>query len=94
MIKIQQEIRRTLLNDKEKDLYYAEFNTSAFLRVDTQSRYSAYSTSLGGNNNPGFVSINEVREKENLPLLDDPRANEVFIPNYNAENEVQNNEKQ
>ena len=68
--------------------------TSAFLRVDTQSRYSAYSTSLGGNNNPGFVSINEVREKENLPLLDDPRANEVFIPNYNAENEVQNNEKQ
>lgn len=94
MIKIQQEIRRTLLNDKEKDLYYAEFNTSAYLRVDTKSRYSAYSTSLGGNNNPGFVSINEVREKENLPLLDDPRANEVFIPNYNAENEVQNNEKQ
>ena len=82
MIKIQQEIGRTLLNEKERDQFYAEFNYSAYLRTDVQSRYSAYSVSLGGNNNPGFVSINEVREKENLPLLDDPRANEVFIPDY------------
>lgn len=97
MTKICQAITRDLLSDSEKTEYYAEFKTDAFLRVDTLTRYQAYQIALGGNNNPAILTQNEVRQLENLPLSDDPNANKLFIPNYNAnpeEREVVSDEKE
>lgn len=47
------------------------FNTSAFLRGDTKSRYGAYKDGIL----TGFLTRNEARQLENLPQLqglDDP----------------------
>lgn len=83
---ICQAIQRSCLTPVERKQYYCEFNTNAFLDMALLDRYRAYQIGLGGANNPGIITVNEARTKENLPLLDDPRADEVFIPNYGNTN--------
>lgn len=61
--------------------YFTEFLPDALLRGNTESRYKAYQIALGGNNNPGFMKVNEVRAKENMPA--DPDGDKLFMPNYN-----------
>ena len=68
-----------LLTDREKSQgYYAEHTVEGLLRGDIQSRYGAYQISLGNNNNPGFMTINEVRALENLNPVDG--GDELFSP--------------
>lgn len=47
----------------DPDRFYVEFLMDALLRGDTGSRFAAYSTATGGQ---PFMSVNEVRGKENL----------------------------
>lgn len=58
----QQGIRRKLLTASERRSYFAEFIFDGLLRGDTKARYEAYQ--MGVNN--GWLSPNEVRERENL----------------------------
>ena len=68
-----------LLTDREKSSgFFAEHTVEGLLRGDIGSRYSAYQISLGNNNNPGFMTINEVRALENLNPVDD--GDELFSP--------------
>jgi HK97 family phage portal protein len=58
-------IEKSLARDAEVlpgDLY-AEFLIDGLLRADNKSRYEAYSIALTA----GFMTVNEVRERENLP---------------------------
>lgn len=58
-------IERSLARDAEVlpgDLY-AQFLVEGLLRADTKTRYDAYSVAIAA----GFMDINEVRERENLP---------------------------
>lgn len=48
-----------------RDLY-AEFLVEGLLRADTKSRYDAYKVAIEA----GFMTENEVRERENLPPLE------------------------
>ncbi len=50
--------------------FYAEHVVEGLLRGDIGSRYSAYQIALGNNNNPGFMTINEIRKLENLDPLE------------------------
>lgn len=59
---IEQSIWLNLLLERDRGRYYAEFNTNALLRADTVSKWDSYTKSLSN----GVLSINEVREKENL----------------------------
>jgi len=63
--------------EKKKGIY-AEHTVEGLLRGDVQSRYAAYQIALGNNNNPGFMTINEVRSLENLNSIDG--ADELFTP--------------
>ena len=68
-----------LLSDTEKDTgFYAEHTVEGLLKGDIKSRYSSYQISLGNNNNPGFMTINEVRSLENLNPVDG--GDELFSP--------------
>lgn len=59
----QEECSDKLLSDREKDQgYYYEFNTSALLKGDTQSRFEAYGKGI----QDGWLNRNEVRIKENM----------------------------
>jgi HK97 family phage portal protein len=61
LVKLQQSVYRDLLSTSERGTYYAEFNTAALLRGDLLSRYQAY----GYGRQNGFLSINDIRRREN-----------------------------
>lgn len=48
---------------------FVEFVVEGILRGDSAARASYYQSALGGSGGSGWMSIDEVREKENLPPL-------------------------
>jgi HK97 family phage portal protein len=63
----EQEINRKLISPREKYQQSAEFVIEGLLRGDIASRYSAYSVGRQW----GWLSVNEVRELENLNPIPD-----------------------
>lgn len=75
----EQAIWWRLLSDEEKRQgIFPEHTVEGLLRGDIASRYQAYQVSLGNNNNPGFMTVNEVRALENLNPIDG--HDELFSP--------------
>lgn len=62
----EQAIYRDLLTPAERMEYYAEHLVDALLRGDTVSRYQAYNIGRNG----GWLSANDIREKENMNPVD------------------------
>jgi len=58
----EQEISRSLLLERERSIYFAEFLVDGLLRGDIASRYGAYAIGRQW----GWLSANDVREKENM----------------------------
>jgi len=73
--RIEQEINRKLVRRPDA---FAEFNVSGLLRGDIKGRNEAYQIALGGNQQPGYMSVNEVRKLENLPPVDG--GDDVYRP--------------
>jgi len=62
-VRIEQGLRQQLLLQSDRDAgYYFEHLFDGFLRGDIATRYAAYQTGI----NNGFMTRNEVRERENL----------------------------
>lgn len=66
LIRWEQRISQSLLSTSEQRQYFAEHLVDGLLRGDIASRYQAYNTGILA----GFVTRNEVRERENLNPLD------------------------
>lgn len=64
---IEDEINDKLFRDKPQ---FVEFVVEGLLRADSAGRASYYQAALGGSNGSGWMCINEVRDKENLPRLE------------------------
>lgn len=64
LTRIAQEINRKVFRDNQ---YFCEHYTNAIMKGDTKARNESYQISLGGNQQPGWMTINEVRKLENLP---------------------------
>ncbi len=56
----------SLLDIKDRGKFYFEFNTDALQRGNLEGRYRAYQIGLMC----GFISPNEIRQKENMPKID------------------------
>ncbi len=67
------------LNDKvyRKDSRFVEFTVEGLLRADSAGRSTYYGGALGGSGGSGWMTINEVREKENLAPLEGDEYNQV-----------------
>lgn len=63
---IEQSITKNLVSLTEKETVFAKFNYEGFLRADSSGRSSYYNTALTN----GWMSRNEVREKEDLPPME------------------------
>jgi HK97 family phage portal protein len=66
LIRIEQEVRAKLLNTYEQSCYYAEHQIEDLLRADQSARYAAYAVGR----NWGWLSVNEIRAKENLEPIE------------------------
>ena len=62
MERIEQAIHKSLLTESEKDRYFVEHLTQNFLRANTKERFESYKIALEA----GFLSINEIRQLENM----------------------------
>ena len=75
--RIEQAIRRDLILAPQ--LYEAKFNLDALLRGDSKSRADYFSKALGSGGSPAWMTQNEVRDKEGLPRIEDPRADTLGV---------------
>ncbi|MCZ7018805.1 phage portal protein, partial [Salmonella enterica] len=63
---IEDEVNDKLFGGTEQ---FVEFNVEGLLRGDSAARAAYYRAALGGSGGPGWMTINEVRRKENDPPL-------------------------
>lgn len=56
---------------------FVEFAVEGLLRADSAGRSAYYTAALGGSGGSGWMHVNEVRAKENLPPLADDKYNQV-----------------
>jgi len=66
LVRWEQRVFKDLLQPSERKKYFAEFLVDGLLRGDIKSRYEAYSVGRQS----GFLSANDVREKENMNPID------------------------
>ena len=64
--RIEQEMNLKLFRTNELGKTFIEFNVNGLLRGDVKSRTEAYKTAITN----GYMSINEVRQKENLNSIE------------------------
>jgi HK97 family phage portal protein len=72
---VEQEVNRKVLRSGR---FYCKFNLDALLRADSKGRAEFYKAAIGGTQNPGFMTVNEVRALENLSPL--PGGDTLFVP--------------
>ena len=66
LTKLEKEFNRKLLKETEKPRLYFEFDVASLLRGDQQSQDESFSKGLQF----GWYSINDVRRKKNLPVIE------------------------
>lgn len=66
-VRWEQALKRDLLSDSEKETYFFEFMPDSLLRGDFASRMAGYSVAR----NWGILSVNEIRDRENLNRIGD-----------------------
>lgn len=84
--RLEQEVNRKLIRSPK---FMCKFNLDALLRGDTKTRGEFYKAMIGGNQQPGCMTPNEVRALQNLPPLDG--GDRLYWPPEN-ENEKQSEE--
>ena len=71
---IEDEINDKLFGDSSM---FVEFVMEGLLRADSAARANYYKAALGGSGGSGWMSINDVRLKENLSRLDGPEYDRI-----------------
>lgn len=75
----EQSIVRTLLSEEEKKKYYVKFNLDGLLCGDYQSRMNGYATARQN----GWMSVNDIRELENLDRIPKEEGGDLYLINGN-----------
>lgn len=79
VIRWEQSLSRSLLNDDEKRKYFFKFNLEGLLRGDYESRMSGYATARQN----GWMSANDIRELENLDKIPAEDGGDLYLINGN-----------
>jgi HK97 family phage portal protein len=75
--RVEQELDRKLVRHPKRR---CKQNLDSLLRADIKTRYDSYKVALGGNQVPGFLSVNMVLKIEGLPPINDPRYDKPYMP--------------
>jgi HK97 family phage portal protein len=68
--RIESAVNFACISPLERHRFYAEFLPDSLLSTTTKDRYDAYAVGLSN----GFLTVDEVRRKENLPALEPPKV--------------------
>lgn len=79
VIRWEQSLSRSLLNEDEKRRYFFKFNLEGLLRGDYESRMSGYATARQN----GWMSANDIRELENLDKIPAEEGGDLYLINGN-----------
>lgn len=79
--RLQKSIAANLLSPEDRAAgYYVKFLPNGLMRGASKDRAEFYSRALGSGNVKGWMTQNEVRAAEDLPLSDDPEADRLPQP--------------
>jgi HK97 family phage portal protein len=78
-VRWEQEVLRQLIAPSERRIQFVKHNMDSKLRGDTASRYQAYTQGIQN----GFLSADDVREKEDMNPLPDGAGKKYFIQSNN-----------
>jgi HK97 family phage portal protein len=67
----EQRCNQSLLSESEQGEFFFRFNVAGLLRGDLQSRYNAYRVGLGRAGEPGWITVNDIREAEDMNRVAD-----------------------
>lgn len=76
IIRFEQAVYKSLLNEWERKTYYARFNVDGLLRGDYQSRMQGYA--IGRQN--GWLSANDIRALEDMNPIE---GGDIYLVNGN-----------
>lgn len=68
IVKIEQEVNRKVIRTAKK---FVRYDVSSLERGDTSTRFTAYRLAVGRAGEPGLMTVNEIRRRENLPPVPD-----------------------
>jgi HK97 family phage portal protein len=72
----EQAVNKFLLSALERQTVYFEFSYNSLARTDLRTRIEMYGRQFGS----GMLSLNEIRQKENMPVIDERAGDTKFIP--------------
>lgn len=79
VIRWEQSLSRSLLNEEEKKKFFFKFNVEGLLRGDYQSRMNGYAVARQN----GWMSANDIRELENLDRIPKEDGGDLYLINGN-----------
>lgn len=79
LVRWEQAISRSLLDETECTLYFAKFNVDGLLRGDYKSRMQGYA--IGRQN--GWLSANDIRRLEDMPPIPAEEGGDTYLVNGN-----------
>jgi len=79
LVRLEQAIMRTLLNEDERTIYFAKFNVSGLMRGDFATRMSGYATARQN----GWMSANEIRALEDMNKIPADQGGDLYLLNGN-----------
>ena len=81
---IEQELDAKLFRNSD---YIAEFDEAELTRGDTKTRGEFYRMARGSLQEPGIMTVNEIREAEGLPPV--PGGDKILFPKEEVKDEEQ-----
>lgn len=90
LVRWEQAISRSLLDEQERLLYFAKFNVDGLLRGDYKSRMEGYA--IGRQN--GWMSPNDIRRLEDMPLIPKEQGGDEYLVNGNMITAIQPKQKE
>ena len=79
LVRWEQAIMRSLLNDEERTIYYPKFNVDGLMRGDFTTRMSGYAIARQN----GWLSANEIRALEDLNKIPADQGGDLYLLNGN-----------